>query len=264
MGGQGSGSVGQDGVAARARCAAEYGVDGLGVAGGVTAAQRILLGPGETEAQCVDGRGAYRAVYVGGPHVGGGGGGDLVESVVSAYDEGARAPRDADRLAIADYAQDVLDRLGHPDGTVIVKLHQFMPKPGTASQRLRMSDPDLVHTYTAQIEDRLRALVGDEKFEQHFRVLDLGASHMHLEVICSRGDRRIGLVLGDLYDADIDLHTVTKDQLVEALARRGLSYDRHLRHMDEPVLPWHTLNRVHTSAEEQLATALYERESTLG
>ncbi len=57
---------------------------------------------------------------------------------------------------------------------------------------------------------------------------------------------------------------MTKDQLVEALARRGLSYDRHLRHMDEPVLPWHTLNHVNTTAEHQLATALYERENTLG
>ncbi|MEU3001318.1 radical SAM protein [Streptomyces sp. NPDC006995] len=187
-----------------------------------------------------------------------------VNTVMLYFIVGAPGERDADRLAIADYAQDVLDRLGHPDGTVIVKLHQFMPKPGTASQRLRMSDPDLVHTYTAQIEDRLRDLVGNEKFEQHFRVLDLGASHMHLEVICSRGDRRIGLVLEDLYDANVDLHTVTKDQLVEALARRGLSYDRHLRHMDEPVLPWHTLNHVNTTAEQQLATALYERESTLG
>lgn len=177
---------------------------------------------------------------------------------------GAPGERDADRLAFADYAQDLLYRLGHPDGTVIVKLHQFMPKPGTASQRLRMSDPDVVHTYTAQIENRLRHLVGDEKFEQHFRVLDLGSSHMHLEVICSRGDRRIGLVLEDLYDADIDLITVTKDQLVEALDRRGPDYDRHLRHMDESVLPWHTLNHVNTTAEEQLATALYEGESTLG
>ncbi len=92
-----------------------------------------------------------------------------VNTVMLYFIVGAPGERDADRLAIADYAQDVLDRLGHPDGTVIVKLHQFMPKPGTASQRLRMSDPDLVHTYTAQIEDRLRALVGDENFEQHFR-----------------------------------------------------------------------------------------------
>nr|MDT0524927.1 radical SAM protein [Streptomyces sp. DSM 41633] len=54
-----------------------------------------------------------------------------VNTVMLYFIVGAPGERDADRLAIADYAQDVLDRLGHPDGTVIVKLHQFMPKPGT-------------------------------------------------------------------------------------------------------------------------------------
>ncbi|WP_405690189.1 hypothetical protein [Streptomyces sp. NBC_01185] len=57
---------------------------------------------------------------------------------------------------------------------------------------------------------------------------------------------------------------MTKSQLVEGLARHGLSFDRHLRYMDEPVLPWHTLNHVHITAEEQLATSPYERESTRG
>ncbi|MFC5171259.1 hypothetical protein [Streptomyces mutomycini] len=57
---------------------------------------------------------------------------------------------------------------------------------------------------------------------------------------------------------------MTKSQLVEGLARHGLSFDRHLRHMDEPVLPWHTLNHVHITAEEQPATSPYERESTRG
>lgn len=185
-----------------------------------------------------------------------------INTVMLYFIVGAPGEREEDRFAIADYARDVLDRLGHPDGTVIVKLHQFMPKPGTASQRMRMADPDVVHTYTAAIEARLRRLVGDEKFEQHFRVLDLGVSHMHLEVVSSRGDRRIGLVLEDLYDAGIDLNDITKSQLVSALARRGLDYDRHLRHMDEPVLPWHTLNHVNPTAEQRLAAALYEREST--
>ncbi|MFD9428485.1 MULTISPECIES: radical SAM protein [unclassified Streptomyces] len=185
-----------------------------------------------------------------------------INTVMLYFIVGAPGERESDRLAIADYARDVLDRLGHPDGTVIVKLTQFMPKPGTASQRMRMADPDLVHTYTSAIEARLRHLVGDEEFQQHFRILDLGASHMHLEVISLRGDRRIGLVLEELYDAGIDLHDVTKDQLVASLARHGLDYDRHLRHMDEPVLPWHTLNHVNPAAEQQLAVALYEREST--
>ncbi|MGW4305940.1 hypothetical protein [Streptomyces californicus] len=46
-----------------------------------------------------------------------------------------------------------------------------------------------------QIGKRLRNLVGDEKCEQHYRVLDLGTSHMNLEAICLRGDRPTGLAL---------------------------------------------------------------------
>ncbi|MFD8986296.1 B12-binding domain-containing radical SAM protein, partial [Streptomyces sp. NPDC059564] len=185
-----------------------------------------------------------------------------INTVMLYFIVGAPGERHQDRLAIADYALDVQQRLGHADGTVIVKLHQFMPKPGTPSQRLRMADPDTVQQYSGQIEARLRHLAGDAAFEEHFRVLDLGASHMHLEVISSRADRRMGAVLEDLYDAGLDLSHVTRQQLVTALARRGLDYDRHLRHMDEPVLPWHTLNRVNTTAEQELAAALYTREST--
>lgn len=185
-----------------------------------------------------------------------------INTVMLYFIVGAPGELHQDRLAIADYALDVQQRLGHPDGTVIVKLHQFMPKPGTPSQRLRMADPDTVQQYSGQIEARLRHLAGDAAFEEHFRVLDLGASHMHLEVISSRADRRMGAVLEDLYDAGLDLSHVTRQQLVTALARRGLDYDRQLRHMDEPVLPWHTLNRVNPAAEQELATALYTRENT--
>ncbi|MFD6464799.1 B12-binding domain-containing radical SAM protein [Streptomyces goshikiensis] len=183
-----------------------------------------------------------------------------VNTVMLYFIVGAPGERPEDRLKVADYAVDVLDRLGHPDGMIVVKLHQFMPKPGTESQRLRMADPDVVAGYSTLIEERLRELVGDQRLEQHFRVLDLGASHMHLEVVCSRGDRRMGRVLEDLYAADVDLAALTKAELMAALARRGLDYERHLRHMDETVLPWHTSNHVNPRAEQQLAQRLYERE----
>lgn len=185
-----------------------------------------------------------------------------INTIMLYFIVGAPGERHDDRLAIADYARDVQQRLGHPDGTVIVKLHQFMPKPCTPSQRLRMADADLVQQYSGQIEARLRDLVGAEKFEAHFRVLDLGASHMRLEAVSSRADRRMGRVLEDLYDRGTDLSRVTREELVEALARHGLDYDRHLRHMDDPVLPWHILDHVNTAAEQQLAAALYAREAT--
>ncbi|WP_406252809.1 radical SAM protein [Streptomyces atratus] len=184
-----------------------------------------------------------------------------VNTVMLYFIVGAPGERPADRYAIADYAHDVRQRLGHPDGTVIVKLHQFMPKPGTLSQRLRMADPDLAQEYGDQIAARLRELVGDEEYKQHYRVEQFGASRMHLEVVCSRGDRRMGHVLEDLYDAGTDLSAITKDQLGAALEKRGLDYDRHLRHMDEPVLPWHTVNHVNPAAEREFAAALAEREA---
>ncbi|MFF4928880.1 hypothetical protein ACFY2H_08290 [Streptomyces griseofuscus] len=134
-----------------------------------------------------------------------------------------------------------------------------MPKPGALTQRLRMADPDVVHGYGDRVAARPRELVGDEEYEQHYRVEQFGASRMRLEDVCSRGDRRIGHVLEDLYDAGTDLSELTKDQLTEALARRGVDHDRHLRH--EPVLPWHILNHVHAGAEQELATTLAEWEA---
>jgi hypothetical protein len=84
---------------------------------------------------------------------------------------------------------------------------------------------------------------------------------MHLEVVCSRGDRRVGHVLEDLYDAGTDLRTITKSRLVAALEKRGLDYDRHLRHMDDAVLPWQIVSHVDPAAERRFAAALAEREA---
>lgn len=68
-------------------------------------------------------------------------------------------------------------------------------------------------------------------------------------------------MLEDLYDAGADLKTLTKEELVAALTRRGLTYDRHLRHMNDAVLPWHVLNHVDHRTEQQLTGALKARES---
>ncbi|MFC5720858.1 radical SAM protein [Streptomyces gamaensis] len=184
-----------------------------------------------------------------------------INTVMLYFIIGAPGERPEDRLAIAAYARDVRRRLGAPDANVIVKLHQFMPKPGTPTQRLRMMDPDLVREYGNEIGARLRGLVGEAEYQAHYRVEQFPTSRMHLEVVCSRGDRRIGHVLEDLYDAGTDLSSLTKDDLVQALAKRGLDYDRHLRHMDDRVLPWQVLNHVNPGAEEQLAQSLAKREA---
>ncbi|MFF8786876.1 hypothetical protein [Streptomyces sp. NPDC015125] len=182
-----------------------------------------------------------------------------IRTVMLYFIVGAPGERPEDRMAIADYARDVRDRLGHPDARVIVKLMQFMPAPHTPTQRLAMADPDRVRTYGDAIRDRLQHLVGDEQFA-HFDVVYGETSRMHLEVVCSRADRRMGHVLEDLFDAGVDLDTLTKDTLTAALTRHGLDYDRHLRHMDDDVLPWHCTNHVSRAAEDRLATALTHRE----
>ncbi|MGW5002561.1 hypothetical protein ACWEP8_33440 [Streptomyces hydrogenans] len=61
--------------------------------------------------------------------------------------------------------------------------------------------------------------------------------------------------------AGTDLAAVTRDQLADALAVHGLDFDRHLRHMDDPVLPWQVVDAVNPAAGRQLAAALTEREA---
>lgn len=184
-----------------------------------------------------------------------------INTVMLYFIIGAPGEREDDRLAVADYAHRIRRLLGRPDGTVIVKLHQFMPKPGTPTQRLRMTDPDAVRAYGDQISDRLRTLVGNEDFERYYRVVYGETSRMRLEVVCSRGDRRVGHVLEDLYDAGTDLKTLTKAQLTEAMTRHGLDFDRHLRHMDDAVLPWQLLDHVDRQAERLLTNVLTTREA---
>ncbi|MFE2944705.1 B12-binding domain-containing radical SAM protein [Streptomyces sp. NPDC059255] len=172
---------------------------------------------------------------------------------------GAPGETEADRLAIADYAADLHARLGRDDGAVIIKIQQFMPKPGTTSQRLPMADPDLTDQHVDAIRARLKGLVGAEAFARHFRVLWGESARLHLESICLRGDRRIGHVLEDLHDSHLDLTSLTADQLHAALARHGLRHDAYLRAMDDDVLPWEIVNTVQPEAEQRLRDALAHR-----
>ncbi|MFJ6518721.1 radical SAM protein [Streptomyces filamentosus] len=184
-----------------------------------------------------------------------------VSAVMLYFIVGAPGETAADRHAIANYARDVRERLGDGDTAVIVKITQFQPTPGTLGQRLAMADPDIVQEYVRQITDTLRDVVGPADFARHYRVEGPSTARMHLEAVCLRGDRRVGHVLEDLYDAGTDPHTLTRDQFAAALAARGLDYDHHLRHMDDTVLPWHTVDSVNPAAEQQLANALTKRKA---
>lgn len=170
---------------------------------------------------------------------------------------GAPGESDQDRLAIADYAHRVYQRLGRKDGAVIVKVQQFMPQPGTVSQRLPMADPDLVDGWVNDIRERLHTLAGPA--HDRFRVLWGEHSRLLLEALCDRGDRRVGHVLEALHDAGTDFAHLTKAQLEQALAAHGLTFSSYLAARDTDLLPWQTVNTVHPEAEQALAAALRNR-----
>ncbi|MFD9687353.1 radical SAM protein [Kitasatospora sp. NPDC059088] len=171
---------------------------------------------------------------------------------------GAPGETAEDRLAIADYAHRVHQRLQRSDAAVIVKIQQFMPKPGTTSQRLPMADPDLVDDWITAIRNRLTTLAGPA--HDRFRVLWGERSRLLLEAVCDRGDRRIGHVLETLHDAGTDFTCLTKAQLETALAAHGLTFTHHLRAIaDSEVLAWQSVNTVQPGAEQQLAAALRNR-----
>ncbi|WP_329431165.1 radical SAM protein (plasmid) [Streptosporangium sp. NBC_01495] len=173
---------------------------------------------------------------------------------------GAPGESRQDRLRIADYAAEVFSLLGRDDGSVIVKLQQFMPKPGTVSQRLEMADPALVDGYVQEIRERLADLVGAESYRDHFRVLWGESSRLYLESICLRGDRRVGPVLEELYDSGQDLTRLSGEQLREVLAAHGLEHERFLRRLDpHEVLPWEVVNTVDRAQEAKLTQALDAR-----
>ncbi len=185
--------------------------------------------------------------------------GTVINTVMLYFIVGAPGERREDHLAIADRAKEIRELLDRPDAAVIVKLHQFMPKPGTPGQRLRMADPETVERYGDEITDRLRDLVGQEDFDRHYRVQFGETSRLYLEAICLRGDRRVGHVLEDLYDNGMDPTDLPREVLFDALAAHGLDFERHLRHMDDPVLPWHVFNDVDTTTEQALIQALNNR-----
>jgi radical SAM superfamily enzyme YgiQ (UPF0313 family) len=189
---------------------------------------------------------------------------DAICNVMLYFIVGAPGETETDRLAIADYAAGIFDELAKDDATVIVKIQQFMPKPNTASQRMAMADPALTEDRIGRIRARLRALVGQDRYERHFRVLWGESSRLLLESVCLRGDRRIGRMLERLYDSGTDLDGISPQTLADALAAEGLSHQRYLRQIPvAEALPWDVLNSVDPVAEASLMSALAERETVM-
>lgn len=173
---------------------------------------------------------------------------------------GAPGETSADREAIADYAADIFQRFGREDGTVILKLQQFMPKPNTLSQRLAMADPELTDGYIDEIRSRLRTIVGDTAYERSYRVLWGESSRLLLESVCLRGDRRIGRILERLHDQGADLGTLCGEQLRKVLESEGLDHSYYLKEFAvNELLPWEVVNSVEADREAELIKALSVR-----
>jgi hypothetical protein len=127
-----------------------------------------------------------------------------------------------------------------------------------------MADPALTEDRIGRIRARLRALVGQDQYERHFRVLWGESSRLLLESVCLRGDRRIGRMLERLYDSGTDLDGISPPTLAGALAAEGLSHQRYLRRIPvAEALPWDVLNSVDPVAEASLMSALAERETVV-
>ncbi|MFG3309686.1 radical SAM protein [Streptomyces wuyuanensis] len=173
---------------------------------------------------------------------------------------GAPGETAADRRAIAEYAVDIFRRFNRKNGTVILKLQQFMPEPGTVGQRLPMADPTLTSRHVEEIREHLCDLVGGETYERNYRVVWEESSRLLLESVCLRGDRRIGQVLETLHDAGTDPGKLSGQRLRQALAAHGLDHRRYLRRLNphEPV-PWEAVNDVDREQEIRLMAELDRR-----
>ncbi|WP_432072275.1 B12-binding domain-containing radical SAM protein [Streptomyces wuyuanensis] len=165
-----------------------------------------------------------------------------------------------DRRAIAEYAVDVFRRFDRRHGTVILKLQQFMPEPGTVSQRLPMADPALTARHVEEIREHLYNIVGGEAYERNYRVVWEESSRLLVESVCLRGDRRIGRVLEMLHETGTDPARLSGERLQEALAAHGLDHHRYLRRLNpcEP-LPWDVVNDVDRDQESRLMAELDRR-----
>ena len=177
---------------------------------------------------------------------------------------GAPGETAEDRRAIARYAVDVFQRFDRTNGTVIVKLQQFMPEPGTVGQRLPMADPTLTAGHVDEIREHLYELVGSEAYERNYRVVWEESARLLLESVCLRGDRRIGHVLEALHDAGTDPADLSGEELRAALAAHGLDHRRYLERLDpdQPV-PWDVVNDVDREQEIRLMAELDRRAADL-
>lgn len=180
--GQGTGGVGEDGVAGRAPFPSQNAVNSGSVVAGVAAAKTLGRCTRQAEVGGIQGDFAY-ATAGGDPHAGGCGGGDLIEPVVAAHHQstgftvGENLGQYRSQCAVGTADEggpgaggvgqrgQVVDGGGHPEGLAD---RDGVPQPVVEARGEGEADPDIVHAP--------RHGVGGEVQGQAQSLKDIGAA----------------------------------------------------------------------------------------
>jgi radical SAM superfamily enzyme YgiQ (UPF0313 family) len=175
---------------------------------------------------------------------------DLYSAVDAAFAQGWRrlklyfliglpTERDEDVLAIVELGRRCVEvgRRHHKGATVTVSVGGFVPKPQTPFQWFGQNTTDELYRKVNMLKDELRRERG-VSLKWHDPRATLA------EGLASRGDRRVGAVIEDVWRAGGTFQEWSEHFSLplweEAMARRGLSMDWYVhRHRDrDEVLPW--------------------------
>jgi radical SAM family uncharacterized protein len=179
---------------------------------------------------------------------------DLYGAVESAYSQGWRRMKlyfltglptetDVDTLGIAELARNCVEigRQHHRNPSVTVSVGGFVPKPFTPFQWFGQNTVSELQRKIGLLRDDLRRERG-VKLKWHDPKATL------VEGIASRGDRRVGAVIEDVWRRGGTFQEWSEkfdhDLWVDAMARHGLNVDWyvHRHRTDDEVLPWDHLS----------------------
>lgn len=180
---------------------------------------------------------------------------DLYAAVDSAYSQGWRRMKlyfltglptetDVDTLGIAELGRNVVDigRTYHKNNaSVTVSVGGFVPKPFTPFQWFGQNT-------VAELQRKIGLLRDDLKRNKAVQLKWHDAKASIVEALLSRGDRRVGAVIEDVWRQGGTFQEWSEyfdhDLWLDAMARCGLSIDWyvHRHRTEDEVLPWDHLS----------------------
>ncbi len=179
---------------------------------------------------------------------------DLYEAVEGAYSQGWRRVKlyfltglptetDEDTLGIANLGRNCVEigKKYHKSASVTVSVGGFVPKPFTPFQWFGQNT-------VAELQRKIYLLRDDVKRSHGVQMKWHDPKATLIEGICSRGDRRLGPVIEDVWRAGGVFQEWSEhfdqDKWTDAMARHGLSPDwyAHRHRTEDEVLPWDHLS----------------------